>query len=181
MRSASARLVVIVLLASACSPSGDGGGGASGWQRSAANPLLTPGISPSPSTTYEVSIADPSVLVDDTTGIWHAWYSATIFDTAISGDPGRIVIKHATSADGQTWVVQSTPVLSSRIAPGDWDYTHVETPSVVINPNANAPSSQRFLMFYSEDKPRLRHAMRSTPLREVRFRFDFEGTKVIAQ
>jgi len=36
-----------------------------------------------------------------------------------------------------------------------------------------------FLMFYTEDKTRVRHAMRSAGLREVRFRFDFEGTKVI--
>lgn len=38
-----------------------------------------------------------------------------------------------------------------------------------------------FLMFYAEDKAKLRHALSQTPLREVRFRFDFEGTKVIAQ
>ena len=38
-----------------------------------------------------------------------------------------------------------------------------------------------FLMFYAEDKTRLRHAMRAAGLAEVRFRFDFEGTKVIAQ
>ncbi len=38
-----------------------------------------------------------------------------------------------------------------------------------------------FLMFYAEDKPRLRHAMRGQGLREVRFRFDFEGTKVLVQ
>jgi len=37
-----------------------------------------------------------------------------------------------------------------------------------------------FLMFYTEDKTRLRHAMSSTGLQEVRFRFDFEGAKVIA-
>jgi D-glycero-alpha-D-manno-heptose-7-phosphate kinase len=36
-----------------------------------------------------------------------------------------------------------------------------------------------FLMFYAEDKIRLRHAMRSAGLSEVRFRFDFEGTKVV--
>jgi D-glycero-alpha-D-manno-heptose-7-phosphate kinase len=36
-------------------------------------------------------------------------------------------------------------------------------------------------MFYAEDKPRLRHAMRGQGLREVRFRFDFEGTKVLVQ
>lgn len=38
-----------------------------------------------------------------------------------------------------------------------------------------------FLMFYAEDKVRLRRAMREAGLEEVRFRFDFEGTKVIAQ
>ena len=38
-----------------------------------------------------------------------------------------------------------------------------------------------FLMFYAEDKIRLRHAMIEAGLREVRFRFDFEGTKVVIQ
>jgi D-glycero-alpha-D-manno-heptose-7-phosphate kinase len=38
-----------------------------------------------------------------------------------------------------------------------------------------------FLMFYAEDKVRLRHAMREADLKEVRFRFDFEGTKVVIQ
>ena len=37
-----------------------------------------------------------------------------------------------------------------------------------------------FLMFYAEDKARLRRAMTQTKLREVRFRFDFEGTKCVA-
>lgn len=36
-----------------------------------------------------------------------------------------------------------------------------------------------FLMFYAEDKARLRHAMRQAGLKEVRFRFDFEGTKLV--
>jgi len=38
-----------------------------------------------------------------------------------------------------------------------------------------------FLMFYADDKARLRHAMLEAGLREVRFRFDFEGTKVVIQ
>lgn len=38
-----------------------------------------------------------------------------------------------------------------------------------------------FLMFYTEDKTRLRRVMTEVGLREVRFSFDFEGTKVIAQ
>lgn len=36
-----------------------------------------------------------------------------------------------------------------------------------------------FLMFYAEDKTRLRHALRQAGLVEVRFRFDFEGTKLV--
>lgn len=38
-----------------------------------------------------------------------------------------------------------------------------------------------FLMFYAGDKAGLRHAMRGQGLPEVRFRFDFEGTKVLNQ
>ena len=38
-----------------------------------------------------------------------------------------------------------------------------------------------FLMFYTEDKTRLRRAMRGAGLREVRFRFDFQGTTVVTQ
>lgn len=36
-----------------------------------------------------------------------------------------------------------------------------------------------FMMFYTEDKTRLRHSMSQAGLKEVRFRFDFEGTKTI--
>jgi D-glycero-alpha-D-manno-heptose-7-phosphate kinase len=36
-----------------------------------------------------------------------------------------------------------------------------------------------FLMFYAEDKVRLRHALMAANLKEVRFRFDFEGTKIV--
>jgi D-glycero-alpha-D-manno-heptose-7-phosphate kinase len=36
-----------------------------------------------------------------------------------------------------------------------------------------------FLMFYTEDKARLRHAMWNCGLKEVRFKFDFEGTKLV--
>jgi D-glycero-alpha-D-manno-heptose-7-phosphate kinase len=38
-----------------------------------------------------------------------------------------------------------------------------------------------FLMFYAEDKVRLRQAMRERGLAEVRFRFEFEGTRILNQ
>ena len=37
-----------------------------------------------------------------------------------------------------------------------------------------------FLMFYAEDKARLRHVMREAGLKEVRFRFEFEGTRTLS-
>ena len=37
-----------------------------------------------------------------------------------------------------------------------------------------------FLMFYADDKTKLRRVMREQGLQEVRFRFDFEGSKVVA-
>lgn len=38
-----------------------------------------------------------------------------------------------------------------------------------------------FLMFYAADKTKLRHAMREKGLTEVRFKFDFEGTRIVIQ
>ena len=38
-----------------------------------------------------------------------------------------------------------------------------------------------FLMFYTEDKTRLRRVMNQAGLREVRFRFDFAGAAVLSQ
>ena len=38
-----------------------------------------------------------------------------------------------------------------------------------------------FLMFYAQDKVKLRHVMREARLQEVRFRFDFMGTQVVTQ
>jgi D-glycero-alpha-D-manno-heptose-7-phosphate kinase len=38
-----------------------------------------------------------------------------------------------------------------------------------------------FMLFLTKDKPRLRHAMCHAGMTEVRFHFDFEGTKVLIQ
>jgi len=38
-----------------------------------------------------------------------------------------------------------------------------------------------FLMFYADDKAKLRHALRQAGLQEVRFRFDFTGTQVVTE
>ena len=38
-----------------------------------------------------------------------------------------------------------------------------------------------FLMFYAEEQGRVRAAMAEAGLEEVRFRFDFDGTKVVSR
>jgi D-glycero-alpha-D-manno-heptose-7-phosphate kinase len=38
-----------------------------------------------------------------------------------------------------------------------------------------------FLMFYTEDKTRLRRVMRDAGLREIRVKFDFQGTMLVTQ
>jgi len=38
-----------------------------------------------------------------------------------------------------------------------------------------------FLMFYAENKMNLCKVMREAGLQEVRFRFDFEGTRLLVQ
>ena len=38
-----------------------------------------------------------------------------------------------------------------------------------------------FLLFYTEDKQRVRHSLREAGLEEVRFHFDFEGTRVMVR
>lgn len=173
-------------LLAACSGNSAGAGGSGGsgvdWERSPSNPLLTPAIAPSPATTYEVSIADPTVLSDATAGTWQCWYSTTIFDTAIANDPGRIAIKYAHSTDGLNWTVQAAPVLTSRAGgTGDWDYTHVETPCVIRNPDPLAPASQRYLMFYAGGNRDLdttlgRPALEGYPYYRIGLAYSQDGT-----
>ena len=60
--------------------------------------------------------------------------------------------------------------------------TEIRERNLEITSMANIPAScAGLLMFYAYDKARLRHAMRKKGLTEVRFRFDFEGTKILNQ
>ena len=61
----------------------------------------------------------------------------------------------------------------------DW-YDHAMANGALVGKLIGAGGGG-FLMFYAGDKTRLRHAMREKGLTEVRFRFDFEGTKVVTQ
>jgi len=73
--------------------------------------------------------------------------------------------------------VRSTGMSNDRI--NEW-YDHAMTHGALGGKLIGAGGGG-FLMFYAADKTKLRHAMREKGLQEVRFRFDFEGTKVVAQ
>jgi D-glycero-alpha-D-manno-heptose-7-phosphate kinase len=72
---------------------------------------------------------------------------------------------------------RSTGMSNDRI--NEW-YTHAMANGALGGKLIGAGGGG-FLMFYAGDKTRLRHAMREKGLQEVRFRFDFEGTKVVTQ
>ena len=187
-RHYSVALVVMLLALVSC---GGGGGGGNtppnaptGWQRSPSNTLLTPAKDASPATTYDQSIADPSVMYDSTDGLWKSWYSCSIADSAAPANPSQIVLKYAQSTDGVLWTAQVAPVLSSRVTVGDWDYTHVETPSVVLNPDSSAPPSHRYMMFYAggnrdADTTAGRPLLNGAPYYQIGLAFSADGRSFV--
>src|SRR4051812_48875072 len=92
----------------------------SGWQRHAANPLLTPTLT---SSTIQWSIADPSVLHDASDGKWKMWYSSGFEDRTTRS--AKVVIMYAESGDGLSGTTQAAPALDTHVTASDWDYTHV--------------------------------------------------------
>jgi D-glycero-alpha-D-manno-heptose-7-phosphate kinase len=62
------------------------------------------------------------------------------------------------------------------------DYYQLARQSGALGGKVIGAGGGGFLMFYTEDKTRLRDVLCSrTGLREVRFRLDFEGTRIVAQ
>jgi len=59
------------------------------------------------------------------------------------------------------------------------EYYHLALRSGAVGGKLVGAGGGGFLMFYAEDRNRLRHAMARAGLEEVRFRFDFDGTKVM--
>jgi D-glycero-alpha-D-manno-heptose-7-phosphate kinase len=71
---------------------------------------------------------------------------------------------------------------SGSMSNGDIDrWYHIARDNGALGGKLIGAGGGGFLMFYAEDKTRLRRAMAHTGLHEVRFRFDFEGTKVLIQ
>lgn len=71
---------------------------------------------------------------------------------------------------------------SGSISNGDIDrWYHLALENGALGGKLIGAGGGGFLMFYAEEKGRLRQAMSREGLREVRFGFEFEGTKVVFQ
>ncbi len=69
---------------------------------------------------------------------------------------------------------------SGSMSNGDIDrWYHLALDNGAVGGKLIGAGGGGFLLFYTENKTRLRHAMAQAGLQEVRFRFDFEGTKTI--
>jgi hypothetical protein len=116
----------------------------SGWQRDAANPVVVPQLTAG---TIQWTVADPCALRDPADGKWKLWYSSGFEDRSTHAQ--RVAVMYAESADGEHWTAQAAPALDADATAAAWDHTHVETPTVIINPDPAAPAAKRFLLWYS--------------------------------
>ena len=109
------------------------------------------------------------------------WLSATVLD-AWPGDGERAARRLVLT--GLAAVVPAA--LAGTV---DWSEQHEQQMRVgTVHAMANGAAGGKligaggggFLMFYATDRTRLRHTLRQAGLQEVRFRFDFEGTRLVS-
>lgn len=115
------------------------------WRRCAKNPLAKAGARHADGR-YELSIGDPDVQRDDVAQLWRAWWSTGLATTYTAPDT-TLAIKYAESTDGVAWTVQDEPVLVSHRSTIDWDYSKIETPTVLHVPTN--PPDRRWLLYYA--------------------------------
>jgi hypothetical protein len=91
------------------------------------------------------------------------------------------------SATGRKWVVSTqgdaTTQIAARILKEGGNLIDAAVAASfaisVERPHSTGIGGGGFLMFMAHDRKKLRHAMAHAGLEEVRFKFDFEGTKVV--
>ena len=149
----------LALLATFVPGAASGGCGAplraDAYVRCACNPLARAGYLHNDTGLLEVSIGDPDVAYDAPAVTWRAFWSTGLAPTFLA--PNTLVLKAARSADGYAWGVEEEPILRSGGEAAQWDYSAVETPSVVRMP-AGAPPERAFLLLYSGGNHLVPHA-----------------------
>lgn len=115
------------------------------WRRCDANPLWQAGFE-HPGVGIELSVGDPDVMYDAEAGLYKAWWSTGIAPSYVSENIA-MGIKYAESRDGVRWTVQEELAISGHRNASDWDYSKLETPSVVKVPEF--PPERRYVLFYA--------------------------------
>lgn len=115
------------------------------WRRCDGNPLWQAGFE-HVGVGLELSVGDPDVMFDAEAGLYKAWWSVGIAPGYVDADV-TMGIKYAESADGVNWVVQEELALTGSRDPSDWDYSKLETPSIVKVPEF--PPERRYVLFYA--------------------------------
>lgn len=137
--AACAILLTLVGCGSDPPPVADGGE----FERFASNPVIEPGFGLYAGGPTVDSVSDPDVLYDESLEKWRMWFAVSYFE----GEEFYTGIMHAESTDGLSWSVNSELALSHGTSSSAWDYTSTETPSVVIDPDADA--AERYKLYYS--------------------------------
>ncbi len=140
------------------------------WQRRIdVNPLLVPGYTLTENNQVAFALSDPCVLYDDELRLWRMWYAVAWFDLGMA----RTGIGYAQSTDGITWQRASTMALMPPTDPGAWDYTNVETPTVIRNPQA--PADRRWVLWYAGGNTTQRRISGTYPFYAIGVAYSSDG------
>lgn len=136
-------IFLVSLLITACGGSDSPATPPTGWIRQSENPIIVPTKG---ATTLDFGPADPSVMFDSADNKWKVWFSSTI--QVINTSTKTITLRYAESTDGVLW---SNPQTVFEVAsdPAAWDHTHVETPTVIKNPDPTAAADKKFMLWYA--------------------------------
>jgi hypothetical protein len=115
------------------------------FYRRMTNPRIVAGTHTYGDAMIDVGVSDPDLRWDEPTQTWNVYFHGPHAAT-FSGSITQMV-RHATSADLQTWTLDDAPSLTANPDVAAWDHLNTETPTVVFNPDA--PADRRYLMLYS--------------------------------
>jgi hypothetical protein len=108
------------------------------FARRPTNPRLVAGQFAYADGMRDIAVSDPDLRWDG--AAWSMYFHGP--HAASFSGPGTGMVRHATSADLQTWSIDETPSLVASSDPDAWDHQNTETPSVVYD-------GTRYVLAYS--------------------------------
>ncbi|MCB9024733.1 MAG: hypothetical protein H6625_00315 [Bdellovibrionaceae bacterium] len=111
------------------------------WTRFPQNLIINPSqFKMEPTGESGFNVADPCVMFDKKSGLWHAFFSSSIESLDIQ------VLKHAKSQDGTDWTIYNTAALEIGTT-NSWDSKSVET--CAVTSIEVSPGIYKYFLFYS--------------------------------